>query len=101
MAWVRRYLQGVALPGWLLLSVPFVKRVYDALDAWSNLDFLTGQREHLVEWISSPWLTIALIVAGFGWLYWTGRRTPATGISMPPAAMSPVPDHSTPPLSIK
>ncbi len=64
-----------ALPGWALIVVPQLNRLYALVDAWSNLEFIAEKVKTIqllgavAALFASAWFQISLILVGLVWIW--------------------------------
>lgn len=71
---MRSLFSKATLPGWVLLVISQSKFLYNLVDAWSNLEFITekvrGVRllAFVADAVASPWFQVSLILGGLAWI---------------------------------
>lgn len=88
-ALIRRCVRPRSLSGWFLVLLSFASPIYNAVDAWSNLEFIEqkvrgGYVEVILDWLSLGWIQLVVLVGGLGWIVWSARN-PATPETENPA----------------
>src|SRR6267142_6835292 len=86
---MRALFRRASIPGWLAILLAFAQRLYNLIDAWSNIEFL---REKLQGWhldallsvFSAAPVQLALLAIGLTWIAVVATRRPAGALQLAP-----------------